>query len=63
MFIIIYKKTHVETSNKNGLDFFHFHQLLKYEKNMLNAYYLIYIYIYTYIKVFIKTLTWLTLDC
>ena len=25
MFIIICKKTHVETSNKNGLDFFYFH--------------------------------------
>ena len=25
MFIIIYKKRHVEISNKNGLDFFHFH--------------------------------------
>ena len=30
------KKTYVETSNKNVLDFFHFDKLLKYEKNKLN---------------------------
>ena len=36
------KKAHVETSNKNGLDLFHFDQLLKYEKKhvecLLNIY-------------------------
>ena len=36
-------------SNKNGLEFFHFAQLLKYEKNMLNVYYLIMVYIYIYV--------------
>ena len=44
------KKTRAETSNKNGLDFFHFN--FKYQKNMLNACYLITIYICTYIYSF-----------
>ena len=33
------KKTHAETSNKNGLDFLYFDKLVKYEKSTLNDYF------------------------
>ena len=36
---MLLKKTHAETSNKNGLDFLYFDRLVKYEKNMLNHYF------------------------
>ena len=49
---MFFKKTHVKTSNKNGLDIFHFNELLKYEKKHVECLLLDYdIYVCIYRKI------------